>query len=378
MKKLLAILVATLLVFSACAVAEGWTEHTLKDQFEYLVPEGEAANLDDYYNDLGIDCECEYRSTGGSVKWLGGADVPLPTPTKEYTIGFSVYYTVDEVGAMYLTGMQDAAKEIGVNLLVNDANYDQELQNQAIEGWILEDVDAVILTPCDFYGCQQALDALEEAGIPVVTLDCPPCAGSIDSAIVYDAVEQGRQAGEMLLDALTEKGVTSGKLYYGTLPFVHPNAVTREIGFKSVFEGSDFEIDYVTGEAPEEHYTALEGVLMAEGEDIVGIWGLYSSATWGFMQAIAASSYPDIPLTSVDNDRVILEGIHNGTVLGSSCYGAVEGSRLALANTINLLEGVDVPSIIYQTNTKVTADNVEEMFEVYYNGATLADYMAGN
>ena len=44
---------------------------------------------------------------------------------------------------------------------------------------------------------------------------------------------------------------------------------------------------------------------------------------------------------------------------------------------INLLEGNPVPGLVYQTNTFVDASNVEEMFPVYYNGATLADYIAG-
>ena len=57
----------------------------------------------------------------------------------------------------------------------------------------------------------------------------------------------------------------------------------------------------------------------------------------------------------------------------------MEGSRLALMLTINLLEGKEVPAIVYQTNTFITKDNVEAMFPTYYGeGNTLADYMAGN
>ena len=89
------------------------------------------------------------RSTGGDVKW-SGAKVSLPVPSEPYTIGFSVYYTVDEVGAMYLEGMKEAAKEAGIELLVNDADYDQDAQNQAIEQWILQGVDGVIFDTLRF------------------------------------------------------------------------------------------------------------------------------------------------------------------------------------------------------------------------------------
>lgn len=352
-------------------------EQNVEDNFEYVTPAGTESDINTYYNDLGIECDVTIRCSGGDVLWKGGGNVPLPEPKEKYTIGFSAYYTVDEVGAMYLEGIRDAAEEIGVELLINDADYDQDAQNQAIEQWILQGIDGVILSPCDFYGIKDALDALEEAGIPVITYDAPPNAGSIDAAVMYDAVEQGRLAGEALEAALLESGrEMEGTIYYGTLPFIHPNAVTRELGFKEVFAKYDgIEIKALTGESPEDHYTAFEGAIQAE-PDMLGAWGLYSSATYGMMNAIGASGL-DILLTSVDNDRVILEGIENGSVLGSACYSAIEGSRLSMMQMINLLNGEEIPGIIYQTNTMVTKENVAQMFEEYYNGATLADFMEG-
>ncbi len=378
--------IAVITCMTACSGGNAKTEktdgektnaaHSNKADFEYIHPEGTTSDINQYYNDLGVECNVNIRSTGGDVKW-GGAKVSLPVPSEPYTIGFSVYYTVDEVGAMYLEGMKEAAKEAGIELLVNDADYDQDAQNQAIEQWILQGVDGVILTPCDFYGVQDALDSLEQAHIPVVTIDAPPNAGNIDSAIMYDCVEQGRMAGELLEKALLDKGSKmEGVIYYGTLPFIHPNAVTRELGFKEVFQKYDkIAIKALTGESPEEHYTAFEGALQAD-PDMLGAWGLYSSATYGMMNAIKASG-KEILLTSIDNDRVILEGIYNGEVLGSACYSAIEGSRLGMMQMINLLDGVNVPGIVYQTNTMVTDENVGQMFEEYYNGATLADFMAG-
>ena len=353
-------------------------KHTNKGQFEYVNPEGTVSDINTYYNDLGIECDVNIRGTGGDVAWKKGEEIVLPTPAKKYRVGFSVYYTVDEVGAMYLKGMQDAAAEIGIELLINDADYDQNAQNQAIEQWIVEGVDGVIMTPCDFTGVKGALDSLEAAGIPVVTIDAPPQLGNIDSAVIYDCIEQGRLSGEALEAALLKSGrEMKGVIFYGTLPFVHPNAVTREIGFFQVFEKyPDIEIKALTGESPEDHYTAFEGAIQAN-PDMLGAWGLYSSATYGMMNAIKASGR-EILLTSVDNDRVILEGIYNGEVLGSACYSAIDGSRLGLVQMINQLEGVDIPGIVYQENIMVTKDNVEKMFEAYYPGqGTLQQYMQG-
>ena len=213
-KKLLALLVCAAMMTAMIGCASGQEETASNDaeteetqdegetssepnpNFEYVVEAGTESDVNEYYDGFGIDCDITIRQTGGSVNWLGGGDVPLPEPDEEYTIGFAAYTTVDEVGAMYLEGMEQAAEEIGIELLINDANWDQNVQNQAIEQWIIQGVDGVILSPCDYYGIKDALDALEEAGIPVISYDAPPNAGNVDAVVMYDAVEQGRLAGE--------------------------------------------------------------------------------------------------------------------------------------------------------------------------------------
>jgi len=390
--KLIIVLLTVFLLFSTAACANsskgggstgqsatGFSEHSNKAQFIYINPEGTKSDINEYYNNLGIDCDVDIRSTGGDVAWKSGEFINLPKPSKKYTIGFSDYYTVDEVGAMYLDGMVEAAKEVGVELLVNDAAYDQNAQNQAIEQWILQKVDGVIMTPCDFTAVKDALDSLEKAGIPVITIDAPPQQGNIDSAVIYDCIEQGRLAGEALEKALLDSGRDmEGVILYGTLPFVHPNAVTREIGFFEVFDKyPNIEIKALTGESPEDHYTAFEGALLGF-PDLLGAWGLYSSATYGMMNVLKAAGRSDVLLTSIDNDRVILAGIYNGEVLGSACYSAIDGSRLGLMQMINLLEGVNIPGIVYQENIFITKDNVEKMFEEYYPGQTLQEFIKQN
>ena len=389
MRLLVCVLVAVLLCAACAAPAKTdtasepgtvvKTQHSHKADFEYVTPEGTASDINGYYVPLGVDCDVAIREKGGDVKVGDDHENKMPTPAKKYKIGFSIYYTVDEVGAMYLYAMQQAAAEAGGELLINDANYEQDRQDTAIEQWILEGVDGVIMTPCDFTGVKASLDALYEAGIPVITIDAPPQLGDVDSMVVYDCVEQGRQAGEMLEQALLDAGTEmKGTVIYNTLPFEHPNATTREIGFFSVFEKyPDIEIVKLTGISPEEHYTAFEGAIQAY-PDMLGAWGLYSSATIGMMNAKIAAGRDDILLTSVDNDKPILAGIDSGEIIGTSAYSAIAGSRWGMIQIINMLNGVEIPGILYQQNSKVTKDNVEKMFEHYYPGVTLKDYLAGS
>jgi ribose transport system substrate-binding protein len=333
-------------------------------------------DLNGWYKDVGVDANVTIRSKG-AVKVPDEMTTKMPKAAEKYTIGFSVYYTVDEVGSMILESMKAAAVDAGVELLVNDANYDQNAQNQAIEQWILQKVDGVILAPCDFTGVKTSLDALEAAGIPVVTLNAP-LAGNTDAAVISDTVEQGTIAGELLEKALVAAGKEmKGTIVYQTLPFVHPNAATRAKGFTDVFtKYSDIKVVELTGISPEDHYTAFDGAIKAY-PDMIGAWGLYSSATIGMLNAKLANSKTDLLLSSVDNDKPILKGIYDGDIVGTAAYSSIAPAWWAMSEMINLLNGADIPGIVFYANMEITKDNVAKAFEHYYPGKTLQDYLDG-
>ena len=87
-----------------------------------------------------------------------------------------------------------------------------------------------------------------------------------------------------------------GPVVYQTLPFMHPNAATRAKGFKDVFtKYPDIEIIELTGISPEDHYNAFDGAIKAH-PDMIGAWGLYSSATIGMLNAKKANGKDDLLL----------------------------------------------------------------------------------
>ena len=350
-------------------------EHSNIDEFTYVEPEGTKVDLTDYYAQYGVESNSNITAMGGTVA-VGGLPKKLPTPNEAYTIGLALYYTVDEVGAFVLEGTEQAAEKMGLKLLVNDANYKQENQDQAIEQWILRGVDGVIFYPADFNACKPILQKLKDAGIPVMAGN-PPLVGEVNSVMTIDNVEIGRKSAEFIVEALEEKGAVEGTVVFQTLPFLHPNAETREAGFREVLgRYPGIEIIELTGISPEEHYTALEGALQAN-PDMVAAWGLYSSAVIGMANARKAAKRDDIILVGVDNDRPILAGIYKGEITGSVGYNAFNHAYWTMSNIVNILNGVEVPGHIIGPIEVIHKDNVEELFEMYYGGRTLADYMAG-
>jgi len=350
-------------------------ENANQADFTYVGDPNAVFDLNSYYKEVGVEANTTIKEPG-AVKVPDELTTAMPKGDKKYRIGFSIFYTVDEVDSMILESMKVAADEAGVELLVNDANYKQDVQNQAVEQWILEGVDGVILAPCDFTGVKTALDALEKANIPVVTLNAP-LAGNTNAAVISDTVEQGTISGELLEQALLASGkLMKGEVVYQTLPFVHPNAVTRAKGFKDVFtKYPDIKITELTGISPEDHYTAFDGAIKAY-PDMLGAWGLYSSATIGMLNAKKANG-SNVLLSSVDNDKPILAGIYNGDIVGTAAYSSIAPARWCMSEIVNLLNGADIPGIVFYANMAITKDNAASAFEHYYSGKTLIDYIEG-
>ena len=68
-------------------------------------------------------------------------------------------------------GAKGAAKAAGVDLVIFNANNVPSAQNDAIENYITQKVDGIILVAIDVNGVKPAITAAKKAGIPVVAID---------------------------------------------------------------------------------------------------------------------------------------------------------------------------------------------------------------
>lgn len=66
--------------------------------------------------------------------------------------------------------VEDKCAELGIELIVVDAQQDSEIQYGQIQDFIIQGVDGIIMSPAATAGSKAAMKLTEEAGIPVVTL----------------------------------------------------------------------------------------------------------------------------------------------------------------------------------------------------------------
>jgi inositol transport system substrate-binding protein len=86
-------------------------------------------------------------------------------------IGVSLLNRSNEFIVMLNKSMERKARELGVRLIVNDAQRSAERQVQQAESFIAQKVDAIILNPCEVDGSSPAVEKALAAGIPVINVN---------------------------------------------------------------------------------------------------------------------------------------------------------------------------------------------------------------
>lgn len=104
-----------------------------------------------------------------------GRDTPpdprLSPENRTITVGVSLLNLSSEFIVMLHRGLEAKAKELGVRLIVNDAQRSAERQVQQVENFIAQRVDVILLNPCEVEASSPAVDKALAAGIPVVNVN---------------------------------------------------------------------------------------------------------------------------------------------------------------------------------------------------------------
>ena len=153
--------------------------------------------------------------------------------------------TMDSIDQHWITlkeGAEKAAAELGVELTFMAPNTkDDALQIEQVNNAVSAGNKAIIVAANGPDAISSALKEAEAAGVKIIYVDSP---ANVEAEATFstDNTAAGKTAGETMLDALTEKGVTSGKIGIVNVNAATASCVARENGFRSAFEGTGFEL----------------------------------------------------------------------------------------------------------------------------------------
>ena len=103
-------------------------------------------------------------------------------------------------------GLRQAADARGYNLIITSGDFDLAKQQSQIDNFVVQGVDAIIVSPADSKGIGPAIERANGAGIPIFTSDISAQGGKIVSHVASDNLAGGRLAAEYIARALNGQG----------------------------------------------------------------------------------------------------------------------------------------------------------------------------
>jgi galactofuranose transport system substrate-binding protein len=254
------------------------------------------------------------------------------------TVGFAQVGAESAWRTAETESIRSEASARGVHLRFSDAQGRQENQIRAVQGFISQGVDAIILAPVVETGWEPVLREAQRANIPVVLVD-RGVKVSDDSLyvtlIASDFVAQGRMAAEWLAD---KTGGTANIVELQGTPGSAP-AIDRKRGFEEgIQEHSGMRIiasqsgDFRRSGGKE----VMEALLRRHGNEINAVYAHNDDMALGAIQAIEESGRrpgAEVIVVSIDGVRGAFEAMVAGTLnctvecnplLGPMAFDAVE------------------------------------------------------
>ena len=263
---------------------------------------------------------------------------------ESYTIGFAV----STLENPFFVTMKDAAVakavELGVELVVLDAQDSAETQASQVEDFITRGVDLLIINPVDSDAIGTSVMACNEANIPVITVTRASNAGTVVQHLDIDNKEAGRLDAEQLLKDLDGKGKVA--ILEGIAG--SSSAIEREEGFVDALKGSEVEVvtSLTANYSREEGATVTEDILQSNPE-LDAIYAHNDEMALGAVRAVAAAGRSaEIKIYGIDATDDALVAVENGEMAATVQQQPDLQIETALENAIKYLGGETLEPLV--------------------------------
>ncbi len=263
-----------------------------------------------------------------------------------------------------------------ITITTFDPQYDVNKQISILNDCITQEYDAIFFLPMDTAACNNVITEAEQAGIPVITIDCGATAvhtfhlqgtdyGSGQMAGEIVAEELGGVGNYIVLDAPAEQKAI-GRMGTGFIDYMEANTDCVMLE------------DYCVPMWSQENANTGMRDLLTKYDDIQAVYCASDDIAMGALQAIEAAGRDDEGIIIYGNVGYapVLEAIKDGRIYGTnysdtySHFYTVFHMTLYFIQTgqTGVLAGYESTPYVYDTLVPVNADNVDYIMDVcrYY------------
>lgn len=265
-------------------------------------------------------------------------------PDSKVTIGLSISTQNNPFFVTLKEGAEKAAAEAGAELIVVDAQDDTAKQISGIEDLIQKKVDVILINPTDGDAVVTAVEAANDANIPVITVDRAANGGTVVSHIASDNVKGGQMAGDYILEALGGKGnIVELQGTAGTSA-----ARDRGEGFHKSVDGKD-GVKVVASQPADfdraKGLSVMENILQSNG-DIQAVFAHNDEMALGALQAIEAAGKKDIIVVGFDATADAVSAVNAGTLAATVAQKPEAIGQKAIETAVKVAGGETVETAI--------------------------------
>lgn len=282
------------------------------------------------------------------------------TADGDYKIALITMDSVDQHWVSLKEGAEAEAEAdgISVDFMAPDVKDDAK-QIECINNAVAGGYDAIMVAANSEDAVSGALQEAVDAGIKIVYVDSPANVEA-ESTFSTDNKAAGKTAGEEMLKALEEKGITEGSIGIVNINTSTNSTMQREEGFREALEGTDYEIletQYCEGDAAKAQ-TIAENYIT---EGVVGIFGANEGAATGTGNAIKASGSDAIVGVGFDKSDTLKGLITDGFLVCTMAQNPDQMGKLGVQACIKALNGEDLGGEVVDTGVSVlTKEALEE------------------
>jgi ribose transport system substrate-binding protein len=259
------------------------------------------------------------------------------TSGKKYRLAF-VTNNASDFWTIARKGTEKAAAEIPgiqVEFRINPDNTAAE-QQHIVEDLLAKGVDGIAISPIDPQNQTPMLNRAASQAL-VVTQDSDAPNSNRSVYIGTDNVAAGRQAGEMIKEALPQGGKIM--VFVGSLDAA--NAQQRYQGIKEVLQGSNIQIiDVRTDGADRARAKSNVADTLVSQSDVaclVGLWSYNGPAILGAVKD--AGKIGKVKIVAFDEEDETLSGIKDGAIYGTVVQQPFEFGYQSMAIMAKILGG---------------------------------------
>ena len=294
-------------------------------------------------------------------------DTTSTDDNSQYTIG----YACGDMGLLFDNMLFEAAEkkanELGVKFVGMDAQHDNVMQIDQVNGMIAQGIDGLAINLVTTDAAAAVSKACEEAGVPVVYCNMFPWGDAVEENIPeYDyyvgSVEDdaGRLQANYLLELVgdQEVGVCIMQGVLGS-----SGALGRTAGNHEILDPVETVtiLDEQTGNWLRDEATTLaENWITAHGDKLNVILCNNDEMALGCVNACKAAGRDDIIIMGVDATPDGLAAVKAGDMAATVLQDATNQAGHSVENALKLAKGESVPKVDWIPFVLVTPEDVDQ------------------